>query len=303
MAIPDFQTLLLPVLRFMGDGQEHSLRETVEVLAQEFNLTQEEREQLLPSGTDSVFDNRVSWARTYLTKAGLLVQTRRGYRQITPLGKEVLARNPSALTVHDLGKFPGFEEFRRSRETGQEVSPPPGQPPDSDRTPEEKMGDAYQEIRRNLAEEILQKVKGCSPSFFERLVVDLLVKMGYGGTRYDAGQAVGRSGDGGIDGIIKEDRLGLDVIYIQAKRWENSVGSPEIHRFAGALLGKRAQKGVFITTSTFTREAREYANSSGTNIVLIDGETLANLMIDHNVGVAITSTYELKRLDSDYFEE
>jgi restriction system protein len=169
-------------------------------------------------------------------------------------------------------------------------------------TPEERMATAYQTLRADLQADLIEQVKSASPPFFERLVVDLLLAMGYGGSRQDAGRAIGKSGDGGIDGIIKEDKLGLDVIYIQAKRWEGTVGRPEVQKFAGALQGHRASKGVFITTSSFTREAEEYANAINTKLILINGAVLTELMIDHNVGVATTGTYELKRVDADYFE-
>lgn len=301
MPIPDYQTIMLPLLKFASDGQEHSRRDTLDVLAETFGLTSEERSQLLSSRQQTVFDNRVGWARTYLKQAGLLETTRRGYYRITERGRRVLSQNPPKIDVAFLQQFPEFVEFkRRTRTRLDEVE---DEETDGTRTPEEVIEAAYQKLRQELAGELLQMIKERSPAFFERLVIDLLVSMGYGGTRKDAGQAIGKSGDGGIDGIIKEDRLGLDVVYVQAKRWESVVGRPEIQKFAGALQGQRARKGIFITTSAFSQDALEYAARIESKIVLIDGETLAQLMIDHNVGVASLATYELKRVDSDYFAE
>lgn len=301
MAIPDYQSIMLPLLKYAGDGQEHSLRETIEALADEFGLTKEERRELLPSGQQATFDNRVGWARTYLKKAGLLATTRRGYYQITERGREVLKQNPSEITASFLRQYPEFVEFQRPQKDRVEK----GIEPDisETQTPEEKIEAAYQRVRQGLAAELLQAIKSCSPDFFERLVVDLLVKMGYGGTRRDAGQAIGRSSDGGIDGIIKEDRLGLDIVYIQAKRWDSAVGRPEIQKFAGALQGQRARKGIFVATTDFTQAAREYVSLLDSKIILIDGDTLAHLMIDYNIGVTTVGAYELKRIDSDYFTE
>jgi restriction system protein len=301
MAIPDYQSIMLPLLKFAGDRQEHSLRGTIEALADEFDLTDEERRELLPSGQQATFDNRVGWARTYLKKAGLLSSTRRGHYQITERGVEVLKQNPPEITASFLKQFPEFVEFQRPQKN--RVEKAAEQYVSETQTPEEEIEAAYQRVRQGLAAELLQTVKSCSPAFFERLVIDLLVKMGYGGTRRDAGQAIGRSGDGGIDGIIKEDRLGLDIVYIQAKRWDNTVGRPEIQKFAGALQGQRARKGIFITASDFTQAAREYVSLIDSKIVLIDGDTLAQLMIDYNIGVATIGAYELKRIDSDYFTE
>jgi restriction system protein len=250
--------------------------------------------------------NRVGWARTYMSKAALLEPTRRGHCRITDRGKAVLAERPSRIDVAFLERFPEFLEFRALRRERPTVDAPEPRPPDRsamEETPEEALEEAYQRLRGDLEAEILLKVKSCSPSFFERLVVELLVRMGYGGTLKDAGEAVGGSGDGGIDGIIKEDRLGLDVIYVQAKRWEATVGRPDIQRFAGALQGHRARKGVFITTSGFSREATDFVKAIDPKLVLIDGSTLARLMIDHGVGVSTVRTFEVRKIDSDYFEE
>lgn len=301
MPIPDYQSIMLPLLKFASDGQEHSLRETIEALADKFALSVEERNELLPSGQQAIFDNRVGWARTYLKKAGVLETTRRGYYRITERGQQILHQNPRKINTAFLRQFPEFVEFQKTTRVRLDEAEEEGS--NETQTPEEMIEAAYQKLRQGLAVELLQMIKDRSPAFFERLVIDLLVRMGYGGTRKDAGEAIGRTGDGGIDGIIKEDRLGLDIVYVQAKRWDGVVGRPEIQKFAGALQGQRARKGIFITTSTFSQDALEYAARIDSKIVLIDGNTLAQLMIDHNVGVALVASYELKRIDSDYFTE
>ena len=306
MAIPDYQTVMLPLLKFASDGRTHTFREAVEHLAGEFGLSPQERSELLPSGRQALFTNRVGWASFYLKKAGLLEKKpHRGAFSVTARGREVIAYNPDRIDNAFLERFPEFVEFRnqsrRTRENG--TVPVTGATSQSVETPEEALESAYQTIRQGLAQELLARVLACSPEFFERLVVELLVKMGYGGSRRDAGERIGQSGDGGIDGIIKEDRLGLDVIYIQAKRWQGSVGRPEIQKFVGALQGQRARKGVFITTSSFTGEATDYASRIDTKVVLLDGNAIANLMIDFDVGVAAGTPYIVKRIDSDYFEE
>jgi restriction system protein len=302
MAIPDYQTVMLPLLRFLKDGNDHSIGEVVDSLADEFQLSPEERDQLLESGQQTVIRNRAGWARTYLKKAGLIASSRRGSFRITERGQSVLASKPERIDVKYLEQFPEFVAFRELRHEQPDVAQAPIAAP-TDSTPEEVLDAAHGRLRLDLEAELLDQVKGASPSFFERLVVELLVRMGYGGTLRDAGQAVGKSGDGGIDGIIKEDRLGLDVIYIQAKRWDSTVGRPEIQKFAGALQGHRARKGVFITTSSFSSDALEFASRIDSKIVLIDGASLAKLMIDHNVGVSVSRSYEVKKIDSDYFSE
>ena len=302
MPIPDYQTCMLPLLKTTSDGAEHTMRETVERLAQEFKLTPEEQTELLPSGQQAIFANRVAWARTYLKKAGLIESPRRGSVRITERGRSVINESPETIDVQFLDKFQEFKEFLDSSK-----SIPDKKTVDTieveRQTPEENLELAHERIRKGLAQELLSKVLGCSPTFFEYLVVELLVKMGYGGSRKDAGERVGQTGDGGIDGIIKEDRLGLDTIFIQAKRWQGTVGRPEIQKFVGALSGQRARKGVFITTSTFTADAIEYASLIETKVVLIDGGKLAGLMIDFDVGVSTQATYVIKKIDSDYFEE
>lgn len=300
MSVPDFQTIMLPLLKYLNDEKEHSLRESIDDLADIFKLTEEQRRELVPSGRDTTFGNRVAWAKTYMKKAGLIEQVRRGYFKISAQGKEALAQNLAKIDIKYLMRYPDFKAFREVRHEDETVEAAEGI---STSTPEESLEAAFSKIKSDLADELLQQLKSSHYSMFEKIVVDLLLKMGYGGSRKDAGQAIGKSGDEGIDGIIKEDRLGLDIIYIQAKRWENQVGRPEIQRFAGALQGKRAKKGIFITTSNFSREAREYASNIDPKIILLGGEELAELMIDHGVGVAPIATYEVKRLDTDYFEE
>lgn len=304
MAIPDYESLMLPLLRLAAKDPrtDVSTPEAARILAEQLQLTDQERTALLPSGGTFVFASRVSWACTYLKKAGLLVAPRRGFFRITNRGLEVLKANPKKIDTEFLGQFEEFRDFRsrpkkeRNR-TEEGILVTVG-------VPEEVISSQYDLQRKALAAQILDTVKTASPQFFERLVVTLLVKMGYGGTLQDAGSAVGRSGDGGVDGVIKEDKLGLDTIYIQAKRWDGKpVGSPQIDQFAGALQKKKAHKGVFLTTSTFTSEALRSVADYATRIVLIDGSALAELMIDHDVGVSVTTTYQLKRLDSDFFDE
>ena len=302
MPIPDFQSLMRPLMDCASDGKEHASRDIVERLAVRFGLTDAERKQLLPSGNQEVFVNRVAWAKTHLKMAGLLDSPKRGYSSITPLGLKVLAEFPERIDLKVLRQQPGYLEARGGTKS-ESQSKASSQDVEASQTPEEQIELASLALRSSLGSEILSKLRVSSPSFFENLVVELLVAMGYGGTRKDAGQAIGRSGDEGIDGIIKEDRLGLDTIYIQAKRWLQTVGRPEIQKFAGALQGFRAKKGIFITTSDFSREAIEYASRIESRIVLIDGEMLWNLMIDFGIGVSKTATYEIKKIDNDYFDE
>lgn len=302
MAIPDYQTVMLPLLRDLADGAEHSGAGLVESLCAEFSLSDDERHQRLESGQQTVIANRAGWARTYLKKAGLIDSKRRGFFQITERGHAVLAGSPDRIDVKFLEQFPEFMAFRSLRHD-RNSGKPESEGAAAEGTPEDQLDGAYGRLRIALEADLLDQVMAGSPVFFERLVVELLVAMGYGGSLRDAGQAVGKSGDGGIDGIIKEDRLGLDVIYIQAKRWEATVGRPELQKFAGALQGHRAKKGVFITTSAFSGEAVEYASRIDTRIVLIDGAALAKHMIDHNVGVSPMRSYEVKKIDLDYFVE
>lgn len=298
MAIPDFQSIMLPLLSLAVDRQEHTVAAAIQTLGDEFSLTDEDRKQLLPSGRQSTFDNRVGWSRTYLAKAGLLENTGRGRFRITTRGLEVLkSQGLEKITVAFLKQFPEFVDFHTATKKIESVAVTAVE------SPEELLEASYQSLRASLSQDLLDRIKISPPKFFERLVVDLLVGMGYGGSRKDAGAAVGQTGDGGIDGIIKEDRLGLDVVYIQAKRWSGSVGSGTVREFAGSLEGHRAQKGVLITTSTFTKDAEEFVERVGKKIILIGGERLAELMIDFNIGVTPLANYEIKRMDLDYFPE
>lgn len=303
--VPDFQSLMLALLQILSDGQEHVLRDVINQLSEQFHLTEAEKTELLPSGNQPIIDNRVGWARTYLKKAQLLENPRRGILKITDAGRRLLDTNPSKIDVKFLKTLPEFREWHSSfssKEDDPEAVVEKSEI-ESGKTPEELLEYSFLSIKAQLASELLDKVKSCPPAFFEFLVVDLLIKMGYGGSRKEAGQVLGRSGDGGIDGLIKEDKLGLDTIYIQAKRWENPVTIHQVRDFAGSLLGQKAKKGIFITTSGYPSSAKDFVTSIEPKIILIDGKELAELMIEYNVGVATKKTYDVKRLDTDYFEE
>lgn len=305
MAVPTYDQLMLPLLRLAGAGKAHDLGTAEKLLADEFALDADDREVLLPSGQQTALRNRTGWASFYLMKSGLLVKPKRGYFEITPRGRDVLASPPAVIDKSFLSQFPEFLAFisgSGSAPTTQGSSKS-ASGTGGHSTPDEALQEAYQQMRIELASEVLQRLQQASPEFFESVVVELLVAMGYGGSRRDAGERIGKSGDGGIDGIIKEDRLGLDAIYIQAKRWQDTVGRPEIQKFVGALHGQRARKGVFITTSTFSHEARGYVAGIDVKVALLDGVQVANLMIDFGVGVTPVASYVVKRVDSDYFEE
>ena len=287
MAIPDFQTIMLPLLRLTGDGAEHALVATVQAVADEFHLTPEERSQPLPHAHQTVIYNRVAWASSYLRYAVLLTATGRGRFRITPRGQEVLASSPKRIDTTYLMQFPEFKAFRErtSKETPTATLAAGVVESDTEtKTPEEAIASSYAALRASVEQELLERVKAASPAFFEHLIVELLVAMGYGGSQEDAGKAVGQSGDGGIDGVIKEDRLGLDTIYLQAKRWDGTVGRPVVQAFAGALAGQHARRGVLITTSTFSSDALAHVKGIEQRIVLIDGRTLAGYMFDFGVG-------------------
>ncbi len=293
---------MLPTLNYAADKQEHSVRETIDYLTRKFTITEDERKELLPSGGNSILNNRISWTLFYLRKAGLLESTRRGFYKVTQIGLETLSQKPSKVDTKYLQRFLPFQEFIRAKsdktsEEDEEITTA------YSKSPEESLEYSYQRLREVLAGDLLIQIKNSSPDFFERLVVELLVRMGYGGSIKEAGKAIGRSGDEGIDGTIKEDVLGLDVIYIQAKKWDGAVGRPEIQKFAGALQGQRARKGIFITTGSFSRDALEFSSRIDSKIVLIDGKKLVDLLVDHNIGVSIVKSYEMKKIDSDYFEE
>jgi restriction system protein len=304
MAIPDYQTIMLPLLKLVASRGNMPSNQMTSEISNQFGLSSAERAELLPSGKQEIIANRVGWAKTYMLKAGLLSSPQRGMVTITERGRQVLSSNPQAINIAFLNQFPEFQKFRETKhekksDSAQTIS----ESSITDQTPEELFESSYQELKEELANELLTRIKSCSPEFFERLVVDVIVAMGYGGSRSEAGKAVGRSGDEGVDGIINEDRLGLDVIYLQAKRWEGNVSRPEIQKFAGALQGKRAKKGVFITTSDFTSEAKDFVKNIDAKIVLINGRQFAELMLEHRVGVSVTATYELKKVDQDFFEE
>lgn len=302
MAVPDFQSFFKPLLELASDGLEHSVREAREKIAKSMNLSDQDLSDLLPSGTQTKFDNRVAWAKSYFIQAKVLESTRRGCFRITDRGRELLSRGHARIDIRILDQYSEFVEFHSANRES-DASSSPEVVPTSPETPEELLQKAHQSIRNELASELLNRVKINSSSFFESLVVDLMIAMGYGGSRADAGKAIGQTGDEGIDGIIKEDRLGLDIIYLQAKRWDGTVGRPEIQRFVGALHGKRAKKGVFITTGRFSEDAIDYVGTIDPKVILIDGRNLANLMIDFSLGTTTAANYELKRIDSDYFGE
>ena len=303
MPIPDFQTLMLPFLRHTADGLEHTAPETEDYLAAQFQLNESERNELLSSGKQTRFGNRIAWVKQHLLKAGLLESPRRAVFRISERGRQVLQGNPEKINIAFLRQFPEYLEFLRPSGTA-EIKEAEARLEIIEKPPKELLDDAYQRLRNALKAELLEKVRKSHWRFFEHLVVELLVKMGYGGSVKDAGEVTQATADGGIDGLIKEDKLGLDVIYLQAKRYDvgNKVGRPDIQSFVGALEEKRAMKGIFITTSAFAATAHEYVKNIGKKIILIDGEQLAGLMIDYGVGVSTEETYEIKRLDSDYFE-
>lgn len=306
MTIPDFQTIMLPLLEILSDGANHSNQQIAEALGNRFALTDQEMTELLPSGKQKIFINRIGWAKSFLRQGALIVSTDRGQYRITTEGQDVLSGKPEKIDVAFLMRLPTFVVKRHGKvndDKGKENISGYNDEKPLDKTPEEYIEFGFDSIIQGLKQELLDNIKKCSFYFFEKLVIDLLLAMGYGGSRQEAGSLTRKGGDEGIDGIISEDKLGLDLIYIQAKRWDGSVSRPEIQKFAGALQGKRARKGIYITTSTFTREAHEYSQRIDIKIVLIDGNRLAELMVDHGVGVAVVQTYQLKKIDSDYFVE
>ncbi len=306
MPIPDYETVMLPLLKFLSEGQKHKLIEAVEYLAPQFNLSESERKFRLKSGVLK-FQNKVAFAKSYLKQAGLLELLGGGFFKITKRGSDVLSTNPENLSVEYLTRFPEFVDFRgrikSSKKNERVIEPKSNQDSVAKQMPEELIEAGYDEILETLKQNLLQQVMSCSPRFFENMVVELLVKMGYGGSLQDAGQAVGKSGNGGIDGIIKEDKLGLDLIYIQAKRWESNVPIKEIRDFIGSLVGKRATKGIFITTADFPKEAHNFVQSIQQRVILINGQQLAQFMVDYDVGVSKQATYDIKKIDADYFVE
>ena len=300
MPIPDYQAIMLPLLKFLGDKKERFVDEAIDHISRLYSLTIEEKRQLLPSGKQSIIANRVGWGKTYLVKAGPVEATRRGYFRITERGNEVLRKNPSEINVKYLEQFPEFVRFRATKKEEKDKAQ---RSIFESLDPKELLETAHEKITSELAETLLGEAKKASPKFFEYVVIELLTRMGYRGSRKDAGEAIGQVGDEGIDGIIKEDRLGLDAIYLQAKRWQGMVSRPEIQKFVGALQGQRANKGIFITTSNCSNEVLDYAKGVGPKVVLIDGKKLADLMIEHDVGVSKEGSYDVKKVDTDFFTE
>ena len=304
MPIPDFQSIMLPLLKDL-EAEERNGRDTQAALGSHFGLNANELAQRIPSGTAFLFANRIGWAKTHLKAACLIEAPSRSVYRLTARGRELLATNLTFVNLSVLRRYPEYNAFRSGGASGESTATvtPSTVEALEQRTPDDLIDEGYRLARAALSVELRERILAMSPAGFEQLVIDLLTAMGYGGAYEDAAKVVGRSGDEGIDGVIKEDRLGLDTIYVQAKRWQSSVGRPEIQRFAGALQGQRARKGVFITSSAFSAEAQRYAASIQMTIVLVDGATLADLMIDHGVGVATTKRIDIKRVDSDYFSE
>ncbi len=305
MAIPDYQSLMLPVLLASADG-EIRISDAVDQLAQKLSLKPEERAELLPSGKQTMFSNRVHWAKTYLGKAGLLESTRRGHFKITSRGREVISSNPGRIDINFLNQFEEFRQFKEKSAQSDVRDSAPAEPTVTARkeTPDEIMRVAHRQIDASLAQELLDRIRAAPPDFFERLIVNLLLSMGFGGSAVDAGRAIGRSGDDGVDGVIDQDALGLDRVYIQAKRYAdgNNIGAGAIRDFFGSLDRHKATKGLFVTTSTFSASARDTAEFLSKRIVLIDSEQLTKLMIRHNVGCRIEDTLHIKKIDEDFFE-
>lgn len=308
MPLPDYQQFMLPLLQYLSDGETRMRQEQVEWLADHFQLSSSQRAELLPSGKMATLNSRIGWAATYLVKAGLIERPARGQACITARGQEALGDSQRGILINTayLRQYPEFVAFQtqtHKSDDGEAEIPPSGSDAGVTQTPQEAIEAGYQALRATLASDLLERIKAGTPRFFEHLVLDLLVAMGYGGSRADAAQAVGGTGDGGVDGSIKEDKLGLDSIYLQAKRWQDSVGRPIVQAFAGSLEGHRARKGVLITTSKFSQDAHDYVRRIEKRIVLIDGQQLTDLMIDHGVGVAEVASFSIKRVDEDYFEE
>jgi restriction system protein len=307
MPVPGYQEFMLPLVKLASDGQEHKITDAIDALADQFGVGKQDREIMLPSGTQTRLYNRVTWALTYLTKSLLLEKSARGRFRIAPRGADVLKNDPARIDNAFLQQFDEFRAFKQKRTKSATsvvaIDESGGDEVDTSLTPLERIEGGYNELREALADELLSRVRTMKPKAFEQLVVDVLVAMGYGGSQLDAAQVVGKSGDGGIDGVIKEDRLGLDMVYVQAKRHTNDVGPGAIREFVGSLGEHKATKGVFITCGGFTSGAIEAAAKAHHRIVLIDGDQLAEYMIDNGVGVADSKAYTVKKLDSDYFGE
>ncbi len=307
MPIPDFQTAMLPVLRAFSNGAQ-SVAEVLPVLRTEFSISDEEAEELLPSGRITTLQSRAHWARTYLSKAGLLTSPSRNRHVITAAGRDLLASGVTRIDMKALERFPAYVAWKEKETTAEtQQTQPATQTGESAviQTPEERIERDFADIQASLTDDLLSAVQGMTPKQFEQLIVDLLLKMGYGGGDRSMGERIGKSGDGGIDGIINEDALGLDAVYVQAKRYapDSNVGRPALQAFVGSLTGEGANKGVFVTTSDFSREARDYLNKVQHRIVLINGERLARLMIQHEVGVRARRSFVIRSVDEDYFAD
>lgn len=304
MPIPKYDEMYRAFLDCLADGQQHKSKEVKDVVAGVFSVSEKERTELLPSGKQQLFDNRIGWTRTYLKKAGLVQSPSRGVYVITPVGRQVLDENPPQIDNLFLQRFESFRKFISPNNEDTITAIPVEKV--SSKTPQDILDEAFQQINTTLADDILNEIMKQSPAFFEHLVVKLLTQMGYGGSVDNAGMVIGQTGDESIDGVIREDKLGFSLIYIQAKRWDcdKTVGRPELQKFVGALAGQGASKGLFITTAKFTKEAYQYAEKQHTTkVVLVDGTTLAKLMIEYNLGVSTEVTYRIKRIDSDFFAE
>lgn len=306
MKIPTYEELMLPILRILSEQGELHRREYSRKVGENLKLNQEDIKKKLPSGRETYLSNWSGWAGWYMQQAGLCEKPRRGYLKITKAGRELLEKSPIKIDNKVLSNYPSFEKRvlqSKGRKATRNKSKKSPATSSHDRTPDDLIEEAYQELDANLATDLLDLIKKIDPFRFEQIVIDLLSAMGYGGSREETAKVTQQSNDEGIDGMINEDRLGLDVIYVQAKRWKGNVGRKEIQSFVGALAGKQANKGVFITTSEFGESARKYALSVSQKVILIDGTRLSEFMIEHNVGVSKVRTIDIKRIDSDYFED
>ena len=308
MSVPDFQSFFYPTLLMSSDTKEYSINNLRDYLTTYFNLSDEDKSEKVPSGAQTKFDNRIYWTKSYFSKAKLIENTRRSHFKITERGVKFLNKFNDKITIKDLENISEFHDFKYGTSNGENKNneeDPIVETNIDTKTPFEKLEDIYQILQDELADELLQRIRENSWQFFENLVIDLMIKMGYGGSKSKAGDSIKRTGDEGIDGIINEDKLGLDLIYLQAKKWkeETTIGRPEIQKFVGALHGQRAKKGVFITTSKFSENAYDYVKNIDPKVILIDGKTLTKLMIEYNVGTTTVESYHVKKLDLDYFEK
>lgn len=304
MSIPDYQTLMLSVLRLAKTGERRVL-DVIDPIADEFGLSQEQREELLPSGRQRTLHNRIHWAKFYLTKAGLLSAPGRGRFAVIKEGTRLLASNPAKVDVQTLLQYPAFKDFYKAETSETVPTKLTASTPTQTVTPEEQIEVSYRAVEDALRTELLDRILANSPAFFEQLIVDVLIAMGYGGSHKDAARQLGKSGDGGVDGVVNQDRLGLERVYVQAKRYQETivVGRPDVQAFVGSLVGFGATKGVFVTTSNFSAQAREFVKHLSQRVVLVDGRQLTDLMIEHDVGVRVSRSIQFKRLDEDFFSE